>query len=88
MSQKPSTQNNGNERPEVGDVCIVIHPDLNKNVVTDRSPEAGLQEGVGLTLAIDLVVVYSEVLLVNKPKPATLLGGGAVERHHVIRRRS
>ena len=80
MSQKPSTKGNGNERPEGGDVCIVIHPDLNKNVGADRSPEAGLQEGVGLTLAIDLVVVYSEVLRVNKPKPSTLLGGGAVER--------
>ena len=80
MSQNPATRGNRNERPEGGDVCIVIHPDLNKNVRADRSPEAGLQEGVGLSLAIDLEVAYSEVLRVNKPKPATLLGGGAVER--------
>ena len=73
-------QGNGNERPEGGDVCIVIHPDLSRNEKTDRSPEAGLQEGVGLALAIELEVVYSEVVRVTKPKSPTLLGSGAVER--------
>jgi GTP-binding protein HflX len=71
---------NGNERPEGDHVCIVIHPDLSKNEKTDRSPEAGLQEGVGLAMAIDLNVAYSEIIRVNKPKSPTLLGSGAVER--------
>ncbi len=79
-SGKAGFEGNGNERPKGGDVCLVIHPDVNRNSTSGRSPEAGLQEGVGLALAIDLDVVHSEVIRVNKPKPSTLLGGGAVER--------
>ena len=80
MSLQADTHGNGNERPEGGDVCIVIHPDLSKNKQTDRPPEAGLQEGVGLALAIELKVIYSEIIRVNKPNSPTLLGSGAVER--------
>jgi GTP-binding protein HflX len=80
LSLQADTHGNGNERPEGGDVCIIIHPDLSKNKQTDRPPEAGLQEGVGLALAIELKVIYSEIIRVNKPNSPTLLGSGAVER--------
>ena len=80
LNLQADTQGNGNERPEGGDVCIVIHPDLSKNKQTNRSPDAGLQEGSGLASAIDLKVVYSEIIRVNKPNSPTLLGSGAVER--------
>lgn len=80
MSALSGLEGNGNERPEGGDICLVIHPDLSRGTTSGRSPEASLQEGVGLALAIDLEVLYSEVVRVNKPKPATLMGGGAVER--------
>ncbi len=82
MSAYSVSEGNGNERPEGGDLCLVIHPDISRNSNTARAPEAGLQEGVGLALAIDLEVLHSEVIRVAKPRPATLLGGGAVERIH------
>ncbi len=60
--------------------CIVIHPNLQGNASTTRSASSRLEECVGLALAIDLNVVTHEVLNVTRPRPATLLGGGAVER--------
>lgn len=44
-----------------------------------RDPVARLAEAVGLTAAIDLTVIYSTWIILNKPRPATLLGGGQVE---------
>jgi len=44
-----------------------------------RSPEARLEEAVGLTEAIDLDPVRTEIVIVNDPRPATLLGTGKVE---------
>jgi GTP-binding protein HflX len=43
-----------------------------------RSPEARLEEAVGLARAIDLDPVYTAVVPVNDPRPATLLGSGKV----------
>ncbi|HEY4134257.1 MAG TPA: GTPase HflX [Alphaproteobacteria bacterium] len=45
-----------------------------------RDPAARLEEARGLALAIDLDVVHAEVCPIRVPRPATLLGGGAVER--------
>jgi GTP-binding protein HflX len=45
----------------------------------ERSPEARLEEAVGLTRAIDLDPVNTAVVVVNDPRPATLLGTGKVE---------
>jgi GTP-binding protein HflX len=44
-----------------------------------RSAEARLEEAVGLARAIDLDVVHAAVVAVNRIRPATLLGLGAVE---------
>ena len=44
-----------------------------------RSPEARLQEAVGLAAAIDLDVVASGVVPLARIRPATLLGKGKVE---------
>ena len=41
-----------------------------------RSPEARLEEAIGLAEAIDLKVVFAEVALVSNPRPATLIGSG------------
>jgi len=60
--------------------CIVIHPNLNANAPSARSASSRLSECVGLAVAIDLNIVLSEVVNVARPRPATLLGGGAVER--------
>jgi GTP-binding protein HflX len=45
-----------------------------------RLPEAQLDEGVGLAKAIHLDVVHAEVIPLGRPRPATLLGEGTVER--------
>jgi len=60
--------------------CIVIHPSLGRAAQSTRSAESRLEECVGLALAINIDVISGEVINVTRPRPATLLGGGAVER--------
>lgn len=43
-----------------------------------RSPEARLEEAVGLGLAIDLEPIHTEIVTVADPKPATLIGAGKI----------
>ncbi|MEQ8441772.1 MAG: GTPase HflX [Alphaproteobacteria bacterium] len=45
-----------------------------------RTPDARLAEAVGLARAIDLEVVCAEAVRLTRPVPATLLGGGLVDR--------
>src|SRR3954447_18341781 len=61
--------------------ALVIHPILRDPNPMDgaRSPEARLEEAVGLAAAIDLDVVHVEAVKVNRPQPGTLLGSGTVE---------
>ncbi|WP_163272724.1 GTPase HflX [Chelativorans alearense] len=42
------------------------------------SPQARLEEAVGLAEAIDLEIVHSETFPVSAPRPATLIGAGKV----------
>ncbi len=44
----------------------------------NRSPEARLEEALGLSAAINLDIAHSGVVKVNNPKPATLFGEGKV----------
>ncbi len=44
-----------------------------------RTPESRLEEATGLAQAIDLDVVNGQVVPVNDPRPATLLGTGKIE---------
>nr|WP_280824237.1 GTPase HflX [Mesorhizobium soli] len=44
-----------------------------------RSSEARLDEAVGLASAIDLDAVHTAIVMVNDPRPATLLGSGKVD---------
>ncbi|MGB3387007.1 MAG: GTPase HflX [Pseudaminobacter sp.] len=44
-----------------------------------RSPQARLDEAVGLARAIDLDPVHTAIVPVGDPRPATLLGSGKVE---------
>lgn len=44
-----------------------------------RSNEARLEEAVGLARAINLEIAHAENVIVNQPRPATLLGTGKVE---------
>tara|TARA_B100000315_G_scaffold255787_1_gene300060 strand:+ start:647 stop:1930 length:1284 start_codon:yes stop_codon:yes gene_type:complete len=45
-----------------------------------RDPEGRLEEATRLAEAIELEIDHAEIVTVNRPKPASLLGGGAVER--------
>jgi GTPase len=47
--------------------------------VSDRTPQARLEEAAGLAAAIDLDVVASGLVPVPSPQPATLFGSGKVE---------
>lgn len=58
--------------------ALVLHPDFLQPGL--RAPAARLAEAVGLAGAIALEVAASEVVAVKKRRPATLIGGGAVER--------
>ncbi|WP_299484147.1 GTPase HflX [uncultured Roseibium sp.] len=44
----------------------------------NRSPEARLDEAIGLSAAINLEILHSGVVKVNNPKPGTLFGEGKV----------
>ncbi len=46
---------------------------------TARSPQARLDEAIGLAGAIDLDAVFAEIVTVSDPRPATLLGTGKLE---------
>jgi GTP-binding protein HflX len=64
------------DRLPASETALVIHP-ARANLA--RSPEARLEEAVGLALALDLKVAAAEVVPLRKIAPATLLGGGRVE---------
>lgn len=69
---------------------FVLYPDISGSVARRdsecgrsgprRDAAARLAEAVGLAAAIALDVVAEEAITVNRPRPATLLGGGSVER--------
>ncbi|PHR60273.1 MAG: GTPase HflX [Robiginitomaculum sp.] len=59
--------------------AIVIHPVV-RSENRELDPENGLNEAVGLTLALDLVVSHAQTLKIKKIIPATFLGGGAIEQ--------
>ncbi|WP_375207985.1 GTPase HflX [Hyphococcus sp.] len=58
--------------------AIVVHPALRGDEGL-RAPEARLEEAAGLAAAIDLDVVDTLIVPIQKPRPATLIGAGKVE---------
>lgn len=59
--------------------ALVLHPVLPEDRNDARGPESRLEEAVGLAAAIELEVAYARAIRVTRPRPATLLGTGAVE---------
>ena len=57
----------------------VIFPNLSTSAVR-LSPQARLEEACGLATAIDLNVVYGEIINLKEIKPASYLGGGVIDR--------
>ncbi|MEQ8503843.1 MAG: GTPase HflX [Rhodospirillales bacterium] len=61
--------------------CAVIHPNMIPSGGGEtRSAKANLEEAIALAGAIDLDVVHAESFELPKPRPATLMGKGTVER--------
>ncbi len=58
-------------------LAIVIHPEI-KILQTTRSSEALLNEACGLAEAIQLEVIYSEIVKMYSPKAGTYLGNGFI----------
>jgi len=64
---------------------VVVSPHLKagraaaRDLSAARSPEARLEEAVSLTQAISVEVVFAEIVPVTRPRPATLIGQGAIE---------
>ncbi|MBQ7413497.1 MAG: GTPase HflX [Alphaproteobacteria bacterium] len=60
--------------------AVVLYPYLKNEAETIRSPDAVLAEAVSLTKAIDLTVIYQEVLSLREIKANAYLGKGTIER--------
>jgi len=75
-----ANSNGGGQEIARGERCLVLTPVMRGPAGPGREPEARLAEAVGLARAIDLDVAQAETVRVVEPKPATLIGSGAVER--------
>ena len=64
--------------------ALVLHPTLKTRADGGRDPEQKLEEAVGLAEAIHLEVAHGEVVAVQRFRPATLIGSGAVERYGTL----
>jgi GTP-binding protein HflX len=76
----PGAPANGGAAAAIGRT-LVLHPALKSRPGGEREPEQKLEEAVGLARAIDLDVAHAEIVPVQRFRPATLLGTGAVERY-------
>ena len=60
--------------------ALIVHPQLKTATGgAGRLPRGQLDEAVGLAGAIGLAVIVAEVVVVNRPRPATLFGTGKVD---------
>ena len=67
------------------DRALILHPVVKTksngiSAVAGLSPQARLEEARGLARRLGLHVGHAEVVQVPRPRPATLLGGGVLER--------
>lgn len=67
-----------------GERCFVIHPHLKSSGTARRTPEARLDEIVGLAQAIDLDIVAQEIAALGKINPSSYFGKGTLERLDAI----
>jgi len=66
------------------DRCFVLHPHLKSRNAGHRTPEARLDEIVGLAQAIDLDIVAQEIASLSKINPSSYFGKGTLERLDAI----
>ena len=69
------------------DRCLVLHPSIKALGYTVLNPcyvsqdsDSRIEEAIGFARAIQLNVVYDEIININHPKPSSLFGAGVVAR--------
>lgn len=77
ISGRPS-DTDGERVDSFGARAAVIHPFV-KSQTSSRTPDAALEEAVGLAQAIDLDIVFAETVSLARVRPSTLLGSGKVD---------
>ncbi len=75
----PGVAVNGGAAAAIGRALVLL-PIPKHRPAGKREPEQMLAEAVGLACAIDLDVAHAEIVPVQRFRPATLIGSGAVER--------
>ena len=76
----PGAAANGSAVARIG-ATLILHPTLKHRGLNGRSAEQKLEEAIGLAGAIDLDVAHAEIAPLQRFRPATLLGEGAVQRY-------
>ena len=71
------------DQPET-ERAIVLYPHRRALHGISRDADACLEEAIGLARAIDLDVRHADVVTLNRPRPATLLGQGVVETYKPV----
>jgi GTP-binding protein HflX len=71
------------DQPET-ERAIVLYPHRRALHGISRDADACLEEAIGLARAIDLDVRHADVVTLNRPRPATLLGQGVVETYKSV----
>ncbi len=61
----------------MSEAAVVVHPVVRKDAL--RAPEARLAEAVRLTRSIGVEVPATRIVRLARPRPATLLGNGAID---------
>ncbi|MYE02562.1 MAG: GTPase HflX [Alphaproteobacteria bacterium] len=61
----------------MNEAALVVHPVVRKDAL--RAPEARLAEAVRLTESIGVAVPATRIVRLARPRPATLLGNGAID---------
>lgn len=68
------------DRRPIQERCVVIHPDVSGSAGATRSLQSRLEEAEGLARAINLEILHSDAFIVKRPRAATLMGQGAIDR--------
>ncbi len=76
----PGAAGDGSAVARIG-ATLILHPTLKHRGLNGRSAEQKLEEAIGLAGAIDLDVAHAEITPLQRFRPATLLGEGAVQRY-------
>jgi GTP-binding protein HflX len=61
-------------------IALVVHPyDVSAAKLSQRTPQALLDEAVSLAAAISLDVIYTKLVPLRRATPKTLIGGGQID---------